>query len=51
MCTMRISGAHRGQKRALDPLELELQMVVNCRVGAAGTKLHSSVRVASALNC
>ena len=23
-----------GQKRALDPLELEFQMVVSCRVGA-----------------
>jgi hypothetical protein len=25
---------HRGQKRALDPLELELQMVISCHVGA-----------------
>jgi hypothetical protein len=29
----------RGQKRALDPLELELQMVVSCLVWMLGTKL------------
>jgi hypothetical protein len=26
------SGAHRGQKRVLDLLELEFQMVVSCHV-------------------
>jgi hypothetical protein len=28
-------GAHRDQKEALDPLELELQMVVSCHVSPA----------------
>lgn len=27
-------GSHGGQKRALDPLGLELQTVINCPVGA-----------------
>ena len=27
-------GATKGQKRALDPLELELEMVINLYVGA-----------------
>lgn len=29
-----VSGVHRDQQRALDPLELEFQMFVNCQVGA-----------------
>lgn len=29
VCIMCISGVHRGQKKALVPLELELQTVVN----------------------
>jgi hypothetical protein len=29
-----VPGAQSGQKRELDPLELELQMVVSCFVGA-----------------
>ena len=29
MCTVHILGAYRGQKRVLDPLEMELQMAVN----------------------
>ena len=33
-CMFYMSGAYRGQKRALDPLELELQTVVNCHMGA-----------------
>jgi hypothetical protein len=28
-------GAHRGQKRAPDSLELELQVALSCHVGAA----------------
>ena len=28
MCTMCVPGTQRGQKRALDPLELELQLCV-----------------------
>ena len=34
ICTVYMPGAGRGQKRALDLLELELQMVVNCYVDA-----------------
>jgi hypothetical protein len=34
MCTTCILDIHGGQKRALDPLEWELQTVVNCHVGA-----------------
>lgn len=35
MCTMRMCfGAYGSQKRALYPQELELQMTVNCHVGA-----------------
>ena len=46
---MYMSGSHGGQKRALDPLRLELQMVVSCHVDA-GNKLRPSGRAASALN-
>ena len=41
--------AHGGQKRASDPLGLELQMVVSCYM-ALGVKLVSSVTAASAFN-
>ena len=34
MCTVCEPGACRGQKGALDPQELELQMVGGCHVGA-----------------
>lgn len=33
-----------GQKRALDPLETELQVVVRCLLLELGTELMSSVR-------
>lgn len=33
MCTMCVPGAYRGQKRALDPLQLMLQIVVSHHVG------------------
>ena len=33
MCTMCMPGAFGGQKRALDPLELELQMAVSHHPG------------------
>ena len=33
MSTTWVPGAHRGQKRALDPLELELQTVMSPSVG------------------
>lgn len=32
--TAHVSGAHGGQKRIVNPLELELQMVVSCHMGA-----------------
>lgn len=35
---VRVHGAHRGQKRALDPLEMKLQKAVSFQVGA-GLKL------------
>lgn len=28
------SGAHRGQKRTLDPIELELNITVTCHISA-----------------
>lgn len=34
LCTMYMPGAHRSQKKASVPLELEIQMVVHCHVGA-----------------
>ena len=34
MYCVGVPGAHRGQKRASDPLELELQMVVSHQVGS-----------------
>lgn len=33
---------HKGQKSALDPLELELEGFVSCAVWLLGTKLESS---------
>lgn len=32
--TMFKTGAHEGQKRQLDPLEVELQLLVSCHMGA-----------------
>ena len=50
VCRVRyIPGALRGQKRSLDPLELELQTVVNCQ-RVLGIKPRSSRRAVSALN-
>jgi hypothetical protein len=34
LCTACMLGAQRGYKRALDPLEQELQTVLNLHVGA-----------------
>lgn len=34
MCTMCVPSAYGGQKSALDPLQLEFQMVVSKEVGA-----------------
>lgn len=35
------AGGHRGQKRASEPLELELWATVNSLTGALGTELDS----------
>lgn len=34
VCTLLVSGPHRGQKKAWSPLELELPIVVSYPVGA-----------------
>ena len=48
---MSLSGAHEGQKRASDTLELEvkIQMVVSLPV-SAGNKTLSTIRVTGAHN-
>ena len=33
LCNTCVPDAHRDQKMALDPLELELEMLVSCHVG------------------
>lgn len=42
------TGAHKGQKRLSDPLELQLEKVVHCLMWVLGNK--TSLRAASALN-
>lgn len=51
--TTRVPGASGGQKRALDPVELESLMVVNHHVDhvGAGNRTHILCKTASALNC
>lgn len=34
MCTICITCARRGQKKAMDSLELELQAIMSCCMGA-----------------
>lgn len=43
-----VCSAHRGQKRALDSLELELHVVVSYQMWLLGTELVSSGRAARA---
>lgn len=50
VCNVCVHGTRGGQKRALDPLELELQMVIICHVGA-GNQTRSSCPAANAPNC
>ena len=50
ICTTWVPGVLRSQRRALDPWELELCMVVNCHVGS-GAKPQSSARAPSTLKC
>ena len=49
MCTMCTSDAHGGQKRALCPLELELQEI-RATEWELGLEPRSSARTVSALN-
>ena len=46
----KCAGAYTGQNKTSDPLELQLQMVVNQPVWLLGIKPRSSAREASALN-
>ena len=49
--TTCVPGACGVQKRALHPLELELQMVVRCYMQALGIEPRSSRRTVIALSC
>lgn len=48
-CTLWVLGSHRGQIRALDVLEMELQMAVNCHVGAGNQTWCKSSRCSSSV--
>lgn len=48
-CKAYSLGAHRGQKRVLGTLELEVRTVVNCHLGL-GTEPMFSGKAASVLN-
>lgn len=50
ICVPHACSVQGGQKRSLDPLELELQMIVTCHV-CAGSQTESPERAASVLNC
>lgn len=50
LCTICIPGAHRNQKKKLDPLELELQEIVLSHHVALRIEPGTSGRVAGALN-
>lgn len=45
-----LSAAHRGQKRTLDPLDMELWVAMGCHLNA-GNQTGSSAKLVSALNC
>lgn len=49
LCDVCVGGTFSDQKKVLDPLELELQVIVSCLTWALGTKLGPSGRTASAL--
>lgn len=51
LCMHMSTGASRGQKRASDPLEIKLHVVVSCPTWVLGEKLRSSGRSARTLNC
>lgn len=48
VCKIYMPGVHGGQRRALDPMGLVLQMVVSCQVRI---KSGSSARATRPLNC
>lgn len=50
VCITHAPGAHRGQKKTLDCLELKLEMIVNCYV-VLGTESGSTARAVSDLIC
>lgn len=50
MYIMCVAGAHGGQKKTLDPLELELQMFMNYFVSMRN-QTGFSARTTDALNC
>lgn len=37
-CVPQVFLVHTGQMRALDPLELKVQTIVNCQVGAGNQR-------------
>lgn len=52
LCTMCMPGVLGGQKRPLDALEPEVQIVVSCLIWVLEIKVKSSfLRTTSALNC
>lgn len=46
MYNMWVPIVYGGQKKVLEPLNLELQPVMSCQVGAGNRLLQSSIRVA-----
>lgn len=46
-----IAAVSRGQERALNPLVIELQVVVSFLLWVLGTYIYSSVKAIHALNC
>lgn len=51
LCMFTCVRSLQGQMWTLDPLELELKEFVNHLTCALGTKLQSSTKVVSPLNC
>ena len=54
VCVHLCAGAHRGQERVSDPLELELQVVVSCQLlrssgGAESSLNHSAISLTPAV--
>lgn len=49
LCPHIAMGAHVGQKRASEPLELGFKVVVSCPMWVLGTELGSSVSAAGSL--